>query len=305
MRFLEKFSTSIFNLLPQNLFSWWKKGSRLLKLRDADSIGNVLKRGVALIDDVTRRECRAWLFSQQTLEGGFPDRGGKCDLYYTLFGFFLAEAFDMEIVLNRLKTYVKTIVRQRNHEGTDLFCLAILHASLFPGDPETGRFVKKIRNLTGKSATQENGYQRFLVILSLMYLRDFASVLRELKSVGKGVTGIGKPCPVVAAQGILDFIKSGLAQADAEPIMTYYRENGGFAAFSDTPGPDLLSTSVALFALQLKGYDLRFIRPDCMTFINGLYYQGGFRAALQDTEVDVEYTFYGLLALGAIKRPSK
>jgi hypothetical protein len=37
-----------------------------------------------------------------------------------------------------------------------------------------------------------------------------------------------------------------------------------------------------------------------MNFINGLYVDGGFSAVQADTVTDVEYTFYGLLALGAL-----
>ena len=91
----------------------------------------------------------------------------------------------------------------------------------------------------------------------------------------------------------------------AEPVMSFYRANGGFTALTNAPSTDLLSTAVALFALHFTGCDLRLIRPDCFIFIDGLYRNGGFRANTLDNEIDVEYTFYGLLALGALNDGSK
>lgn len=82
--------------------------------------------------------------------------------------------------------------------------------------------------------------------------------------------------------------------------MSFYKGGGGFSAFQDAPLPDLLSTAVALFALRFTGCDLRNIRPECFEFINNAYSNGGFSAGEYDLQTDVEYTFYGLLALGAL-----
>ncbi|NSW95909.1 MAG: hypothetical protein HPY62_14460, partial [Bacteroidales bacterium] len=64
--------------------------------------------------------------------------------------------------------------------------------------------------------------------------------------------------------------------------------------------PDLLSTAVSLYALNYADSDLTEIRPDCLTFIDNLFMGGGFAGTVFDTEPDIEYTFYGLLALGAL-----
>ena len=83
-------------------------------------------------------------------------------------------------------------------------------------------------------------------------------------------------------------------------INTYYRGNGGFAALHLAPGEDLLSTAVALYALHFLDADIRIMKPDCLIFIDDLYDSGGFRATKYDSVTDVEYTFYGLLALGSM-----
>lgn len=74
-------------------------------------------------------------------------------------------------------------------------------------------------------------------------------------------------------------------------------ETGGFYASEQAPIPDLLSTAVALFTLRLLEINVK----DAVPFIqaHGLD-NGGFAPTLYDDYSDVEYIFYGLLALGSI-----
>ena len=73
-------------------------------------------------------------------------------------------------------------------------------------------------------------------------------------------------------------------------------ETGGFRASEVAPVPDLLSTAVALFTLRLIGEHLqsasRFIEAHWLNI-------GSFAPTLLDEYSDVEYLFYGLLALGS------
>ena len=73
-------------------------------------------------------------------------------------------------------------------------------------------------------------------------------------------------------------------------------ETGGFRASEVSPVPDLLSTAVVLFTLRLIGEHpqsaSRFIEAHWLEM-------GGFAPTLLDEYSDVEYLFYGLLALGS------
>ncbi len=72
-------------------------------------------------------------------------------------------------------------------------------------------------------------------------------------------------------------------------------ETGGFYASEEAPVPDLLSTAVALFTLRLIGAEVM----DATPFIQAHWLDnGGFAPTLLDDYSDVEYVFYGLLALG-------
>lgn len=72
---------------------------------------------------------------------------------------------------------------------------------------------------------------------------------------------------------------------------------GGFYASDAAPIPDMLSTAVGLFTLRLIGVRA----SDASDFIKAHWLDnGGFAPTLYDNYSDVEYVFYGLLALGAI-----
>lgn len=75
-------------------------------------------------------------------------------------------------------------------------------------------------------------------------------------------------------------------------------ESGGFLASEEAPIPDLLSTAVALFTLRLLGEAV----GDAMPFVQAHWLEsGGFAPTLLDDYSDVEYVFYGLLALGSLE----
>lgn len=76
---------------------------------------------------------------------------------------------------------------------------------------------------------------------------------------------------------------------------------GGFEVFPGAPVPDLLSTAIALFALNVAGIDPGPFRDGCREFIRALQRDdGGFCGHVFDDVADLEYTFYALLALGCL-----
>ena len=86
-----------------------------------------------------------------------------------------------------------------------------------------------------------------------------------------------------------------LDTAQVEWLQQRQDETGGFYASEVAPIPDMLSTAVALFTLRLIGAEFR----DATQFIQAHWLDnGGFAPTLLDDYSDVEYVFYGLLALG-------
>jgi len=184
--------------------------------------------------------------------------------------------------------------------GVYRYCGAILYAKLIGIDASTEKLRKQIvTDLTQKDLNQSE-YSEFLGILALYYLEDFKSI-RQIVNQHKHAFSIGdNPCPVIAANAVMQAITGSRRPEIVDTLSTYYRGNGGFAALHMAPCEDLLSTAVALYALHFLDADIRIKKPDCLIFIDDLYDNGGFRATKYDSITDVEYTFYGLLALGSM-----
>jgi hypothetical protein len=289
MKFWGKFSKIIFKLAAQ---------PQLRKVRPK-LIESVLLKSQSLLDPEMIAEIRSFILSKQTAEGGYADRGGKCDLYYTLFGYYIAEAFSV-IDLEPLKEYVTATVKNDNLSGVYRYCGAILYAKLIGLDANTEKLRKQIVAELTKADLKQPDYSGFLAIMALYYLEDFRNVQRVINQYKRAISLDGLPCPVVASTAVLLGMAGNRQPEAVEMLKSFYRESGGFAALHRAPAEDLLSTGVALYALHFQDADLRLMKPDCLAFVDGLYDNGGFRATQFDSLTDVEYTFYGLLGLGSM-----
>jgi prenyltransferase beta subunit len=75
--------------------------------------------------------------------------------------------------------------------------------------------------------------------------------------------------------------------------------SGGFLATPGAPLPDLLSTATALHALESLEVKYDHLRDLTLDYVDSLWSaEGGFHGHWADDDLDVEYTSYGLLALG-------
>ncbi len=291
MKFWEKFSRSIYKIGAQH---------QLNKIRPK-LLEPVLRKSVLMLNDEMISEIRTFIVSQQTDKGGFSDRGGKTDLYYTLFGLYIAEAFSVNEVMEQLKLYVKEVVEKNNLSGVFRYCGAILYAKMIGLNDTTEKLRKEIVAELTETTLKQPEYSGFLGILALYYLEDFVSIKRIVNQYKRIFRMKGNhPCPVVAANTVIQGFSGGQSQESADKLQSFHRTDSGFAALHHAPAEDLLSTGVALFALNFLSADLRLIKPDCLNFVDELYDCGGFRSTQADSITDVEYTFYGLLALGSM-----
>jgi hypothetical protein len=291
MKFWEKFSRNIFNLAAQPRL---KRVSH--KLPEP-----VLAKASPMLDQEMVSEIRSFIRSQQTAQGAFADRGGKSDLYYTLFGYYVAESLLITEVTEPLKRYLREVVPNENLTGVYRYCGAILYAKLIGLDDVTEKLRKAIVADLTKPNLDQPEYTRFLGILALYYLKDFFNIQRAVSQFKNSISlNKNHPCPVVAASAVLMGMSGKSQPVAIEILKSFHRKNGGFAALHNAPADDLLSTGVALFALHFLDADLRLIKPDCLIFVDNLYDNGGFRSTHADYLTDIEYTFYGLLALGSM-----
>ncbi|MBF0409025.1 MAG: hypothetical protein HQM10_16880 [Candidatus Riflebacteria bacterium] len=84
-------------------------------------------------------------------------------------------------------------------------------------------------------------------------------------------------------------------------IKSQFTTSGGFKADPGSELPDMLSTAVALFALKVCGTTMKPFRDNAKRFVEDHWLNNGsFSATLLDEIGDCEYTYYGLLSLGAL-----
>lgn len=256
-----------------------------------NSIEATLARSVKMLDPGTVNEIKNYIKNQQTTTGGFTDRGSKSDLYYSLFGFYLAEALEVDEIKPALKGYLYTAINTEDLSGINLKCALILYVKLFGS--------KAIPSSLLKNDIITAQYSDFINLLAYYYIEDYISLLLIRQKLKKINPNAGMPCSVLAASLILQH-SSHKQSVDPWKLMGSYYRNGSFSAFSKSAYGDLLSTGVALYALRFADSDLNLIKPDCLTYIDSLYAEGGFCATSVDEVPDVEYTFYGLLGLGSL-----
>jgi prenyltransferase beta subunit len=271
-----------------------------LKRYQKKSIESVLQKSTTIINVEIREEIKNHIRKSVTTDGGFADRGGKSDIYYSLFGGMVAEALSVQEVIAPLKNYVKRVVEEEPLKDVSLFCGAILYAKLHRIDTNTNLLRQQVEKELIKSKENNSGYHYFMGLLALYYLQDYRFILKLKKQIKKFSNKSDAPCSLAAAEAVINRTLAKSVMESEIKLKVFYRGNGGFVALPKAPIPDLLSTAVALYALHFIDSDLTNIKPECLNFIDGLYLNGGFRATDLDFDIDIEYTFYGLLALGTL-----
>jgi hypothetical protein len=261
---------------------------------------SMLKRSLKLMDPFALAGIRDYVKSTQTESGGFADKAGKADIYYTLFGHYLADALEMKEMVPSIGKFVESKIQQNNLTSVHLYCATILSARL-GFDPSLKKSLqKKVRHSINAQLNKQPAYGAFLNLLTCYYAQDYKSLYLIRKQLSAFDRHAALPCPVLAALLVFQRSFNKPVNELKKGVLSFYRGNGGFNATQAAPLPDLLSTAVALYALRFAGADLRMIKPDCLGFVDSMYKEGGFAGNVIDQEPDIEYTFYGLLALGAL-----
>lgn len=260
----------------------------------------VLKRSPGMLDINASGDLKNYVRSRIHPSGGFKDRAGKPDFYYTLFGTFLAEALELKDILNSTRQYVENEIRRNEPEGIHLHCASILASKLSVDRNLKSDLQKRIRKNLDASLVKHPAYGMFVTLLACYYSGDykgFFKIRRHLKNQPPDET---LPSTVLAALAILQHTFHRPAGDLIKKLQEFYDNKGGFRAVKTAPVPDLLSTAVTLYAFYYTHQDLRAIKPECLEFIDSLYQEGGFGGNILDPEPDIEYTFYGMLALGSL-----
>ncbi len=284
-------------------------------------LGNALN----LLDEQGREEVLNFLIRQQNPDGGFRDRGGRSDLYYSLFGGLMLGAWGVGHGVRRAETegaqletrnpkhateailkLKKFIVGQRNSEVPGFIekcCLVLLQKELKTGRNSQLKAMISLGKSFWKGRHSINiSYRSFVLFLTLDAVLPFRRILKigAKRMLVRTTIDQHSPCSEVAAKVFLKKMMNMESSEDQELLKSFACESGGFRAFAHLNHADMLSTAVALFALNYADCDLRLLKPVCLDFIGQNFTDGAFLSGDGDPTADVEYTFYGLLALGVL-----
>jgi prenyltransferase beta subunit len=279
-----------------------------------------LRNALDLLDQEGQQEVFQFLKSQQQEDGGFIDRGGRSDLYYSLFGMLLLKVWGMghgaslpepvegtpqpvTKVAERLKQFIQSQSSKEVPGFIEQCCLALEQKELkINWISRFKTLVKLSRSFWYERYYINLSYRSFVLFLTLDAVLPFRGLLKRFsgKMLSRVEVNEHSPCSEIAAKV---FLLKMLGKDDSDEqqlLMSFASETGGFRAFQHLEQADMLSTAVALFALQFSGCDLRLVKPASLDFIQQNYFNGAFLSGDGDPTTDLEYTFYGLLALGTL-----
>jgi len=246
-------------------------------------------------------------------DGGFVNRSGRSDLYYTVFGLSASVAMGAEVPWRRVAAYLSGFNPAELdlvHAASLARCWAHLPAEL--ATPDATRQALGQRLLGFGAADGGNVYGCFLLLGALEDLGadvpEADRLIRCVESCRAADGGyanqpgqpVGSAPATAAAVRLLYALGRPVEPAAGEWLLGRCFSGDGFVVHPSAPVPDLLSTAVALHAMEAAGAALgEDRRRACEAFVLGLRHErGGFRGHWADEAADCEYTFYGLLALG-------
>ena len=263
-----------------------------------------------------------FLRGQMNDDGGFKNRAGASDLYYTVFGMEALIALRADVPHAGISSYLQTIGPVESLDLVHACCLARCWANLPPalrGPAPRERMASHIESFRsrdgGYSAKPSDDfgtvYGCFLAAAGysdagIPMPKSLAMVdcLRRLRADDGGYANQidvpqGLTPSTAAAVTLLRHLNQPKVPALGDWLLERCLPDGGFFATPDAPVPDLLSTATALHALAGMQVDLDPIKEPCLDFIDTLWTnQGSFYGNWTEDALDTEYTYYGLLALG-------
>jgi len=254
-------------------------------------------------------------------DGGFADRAGNSDLYYTSFGIGGLLGLQVPLPVDKLRPFLTQFADGQGLDLVHLSCLArCLNAVLGRDLPPSlaAALLEKLENFRADdggfapetSAEKGSVYGSFLALGAYQdlggQLPRAAEVLQSISQFrcpdGGFANGvellIGLTPPTAAAAMLYRHLEGQPDPGLAQWLWQRFRA-GGFCVMEGIDVPDLLSTATALHALAGLQVDLSPVAEVGMDFVDSLWNaRGGFHGSWEDDELDCEYTYYGLLTLG-------
>jgi hypothetical protein len=260
-------------------------------------------------------------------DGGFRNRAGESDLYYTVFGLDALIALQESVPADRTAPFLRQFTDGRDLDFVHLACLARGWAAL--GRELPAATVDSVLERIEQFRSADQGYattpgaaagSAYAAFLALGAYQDFGREIPDPGGVLRSIDGLraadgsygnhpglasGLTTTTAAAVTVRRQLGAPPERAAGLWLLDRCHASGGFFAAPSAPVPDLLSTATALHALTSLHVPLGGIQDACLDFIDSLWTnRGGFFGTWADDEADCEYTYYALLALGHLSLAS-
>ncbi len=262
---------------------------------------------------------RDFVVEQLHDDGGFCDRQGEADLYYTVFGLDCLHALDVAVPTAKVRPYLETFGDGEGLDLVHLSCLARSWAALGTLPVQRPGLLRRLSSFrsgdggfaSASGAREGSVYDGFLAAGAF---EDLGEEVPERNVLAEYILGFetadggfandrrvetGTTPVTAAAVVLLPHLGREAPPRAVRWLLAQAHRQGGFVAASGAPMPDLLSTATALHALAALEHPLSDLTEPCLDYVDSLWTnRGAFHGNWADDSVDVEYTFYGLLTLG-------
>lgn len=261
-------------------------------------------------------------------DGGFQNRSGGSDLYYSVFGLDALVALQADLPVEDTSRYLQGFGDGDGLDFVHLACLARAWSAIrprlegAPAAPILSR-IEAFRSGDGGYA-QAAGAPHGSVYAAFLALGAYEDLgakpphaerllgalhrLRARDGSYANAPGVetGTTTATAAAALLFRHLDAVVEREIGIWLLDRCHARGGFFASPGTPVPDLLSTATALHALSAMHVPMGGLQEPCLDFVDSLWTnRGGFHGSWVDDGLDCEYTFYGLLALGHLSvRPA-
>ena len=226
-----------------------------------------LKRGTRRMSDESLTKLCAYVKSQMSRGAAFKNRAGKEDIYYTMFGWLLCYTLGIKTDKSVRREYLKGIDRAQLDE---LHSIVYKQCVMLDDLMSYGMILAAVKHIGNRK-----------------HIEDFFNAFSQ-HTKGESINGL-------AAGFLTNKMPKDFALMQ---IAALQDASGGFYQNTGATIPDLLSTAVALFTLKAAKTKARYNPTDfVVAHVND---DGSWAPNVLDTDSDVEYCFYGLLALGSV-----
>ena len=263
--------------------------------------------------------------SEQASGGGFKDRAGQNDLYYTVFGLDGLLALQAQLPGESVAAFLNRFGAGEALDFIHVCCLArcwgtLQHATALRYAPEIrDRLLDRLK----LHRSQDGGFNLlprqasgsiYAAFLAAGAFGDLGATVPEPNQLVQSFKRLetrdgawandhhgktGSTNATAAAAVVLTNLGMPLNETVGNWLLARAHLEGGFVASPETPIPDLLTTATTLHALSCLQRDISAVREGCLDFVDSLWTnEGGFYGNWSEEKLDCEYTYYGLLALG-------